>query len=126
MQQTEMLRSFKSQISCCHWRMRSPHSIMPHDSSDRKEVSWRHSMRQVTREDFPPSWQAGETEPQSHDSRYYGACFLMRLDAHMRERLEELSRRFDHSVVVVIRQLVTQATIEDFLANWQMAVDERR
>ena len=34
-------------------------------------AAWlRHAMRQVTLEDFPDSWRAGDTDPRSHDSGY--------------------------------------------------------
>lgn len=89
-------------------------------------AAWlRQAMRQVTRKDFPPNWQAGELAPRSHDSPYYGKRFLIRLDDQTRPRLEELSNHFDKPVAEVIRQLVTQARIEDFPESWQM-VDERR
>jgi hypothetical protein len=47
--------------------------------------------RQVRLEDFPPSWQAGEITPRSHDSRCYGRRFLMRLDEPTRMQLQDLS-----------------------------------
>jgi predicted DNA-binding protein len=90
-------------------------------------AAWvRHALRQVTRADFPPSWQAGEAAPRSHDSQYYGKRFLMRLDAPTRTRLEELSRHFGQPVAAVIRQLVTQARVEDFPESWQLAVKEHQ
>jgi hypothetical protein len=83
-------------------------------------------MRRVTRADFPLSWQAGEILPQSHNLRYYGIGFLIRLYAQTRARLEELSNHFGKPVVAVIRQLIVQLRMEAFPVSWQMAVDERQ
>jgi predicted transcriptional regulator len=39
-------------------------------------AAWlRHAMRQVTRDDFPASWRAGEMTVRSHESGYYGRKF---------------------------------------------------
>jgi hypothetical protein len=68
-------------------------------------AAWlRHALRRVTPANFPPSWQAGETAPRSHDSAYYGKRFVMRLDPQTREKLEHFSDHFDQPVVEVIRQ----------------------
>jgi predicted DNA-binding protein len=97
------------------------------DAHSAAVASWlRHAMRQVTAGDFPPSWQAGETAPRSHDSAYYGTRFVMRLDPQTRETLEHFSRHFDQPVAEVIRQVVRQAKIEDFPESWHLAVRERR
>jgi hypothetical protein len=51
---------------------------------------------------------------------------MMRLDGMTWETLERLSRHFDKSSAEIIRQLVAQATPEDFPERWQLAVRERR
>jgi hypothetical protein len=90
-------------------------------------AAWmRHAMHHVTPENFPDSWHAGTASVRSHDSRTYGKRFMLRLDAATWTRLEELSQHFDTSSAEVIRQLVAQATPEDFPESWQCAVDERR
>ncbi len=61
-----------------------------------------------------------------HDSRHYGKRFMMRLDDPTWEKLEELSTHFDKSAAEIIRQLVAQATLEDFPRAWQTAGGPRR
>jgi hypothetical protein len=58
---------------------------------------------------------------RSHDLRDYGKRFMMRLDNPTWEKLEEFSKRFDKSAAEIIRQLVAQATIEDFPETWPRA-----
>jgi predicted transcriptional regulator len=92
----------------------------------------RHLLRAITAIDFPASWRAGDaprrgtTGGRSHNSRAYGQRFMLRLDETTRETLERLSRHFDKSSAEIIRQLVAQATPEDFPERWQLAVRERR
>jgi hypothetical protein len=92
----------------------------------------RHMMRQVRPSDFPKSWQMrtrGQRDPvsqRSHDSRSYGTRFMLRLDAMARARLEALASHFDASQAAIIRQLIVQATVEDFPPRWHLAVGERR
>jgi hypothetical protein len=54
------------------------------DAADTHGVSaaaWlRHAMRQVTYDDFPPSWRTEEPAPRSHESGYYHRKFGLRLD----------------------------------------------
>lgn len=95
--------------------------------------SWlRHALRQVTVADFPASWQAGKADTRgtirgrSHDSRYYGKRFMLRLDDPTWQRLDGLARHFDRSIAEVIRQLVMQATPQQFPQSWQLAVKERQ
>jgi predicted transcriptional regulator len=95
--------------------------------------SWlRHALRHITRADFPASWQAGKADirgtirGRSHDSRYYGKRFMLRLDDPTWQRLEGLARDFDRSIAEVIRQLVMQATPEQFPQSWQLTAEERR
>jgi hypothetical protein len=92
----------------------------------------RHMLRRITKRDFPKSWQIRTREQRkpasqrSHDSRYYGTRFMLRLDASAWGRLEELARHFDESQAAIIRQLIVQARLEDFPPSWHMAVEERR
>jgi predicted transcriptional regulator len=92
----------------------------------------RYMMRQITKADFPKSWQAGKTGRQhprsqrSHDSRHYGKRFMLRLDDQTWARLEELATYFGEPNAEVIRQLIIQAKVEDFPQSWQLAVEERR
>jgi predicted transcriptional regulator len=90
-------------------------------------AAWeRHAMRLVTRDDFPPSWRAGETPPRSHDSSYYGTRFMLRLDEVTSRKLEAFTQTFDRSAAEIIRQLITRATPEDFPPSWHLAVEEHR
>jgi predicted transcriptional regulator len=90
-------------------------------------AAWeRHAMRQVTRDDFPPSWRAGETAPRSHDSGYYGTRFMLRLDEVTSSKLATLTQTFHRSAAEVIRQRIAQATPKDFPPSWQLAMDEQR
>jgi hypothetical protein len=90
-------------------------------------AAWeRYAMRLVTREDFPPSWRAGETTPRSYDSRYYGQRFMLRLDEMTTTKLQHLVEHFDKPRAEIIRQLIAQARPEGFPRSWQMAVQERR
>jgi predicted transcriptional regulator len=100
------------------------------DAADAHGVSmatWlRHAMHQVTPEDFPPSWRAGETTPRSHDSGYYGTRFMLRLDEVTSRKLTTLTQTFDRSAAEIIRQLITRATPEDFPPSWQTTAHEGR
>src|SRR4030095_16015837 len=90
-------------------------------------VAWlRHAMRQVTIEDFPESCRAGEIVIRSHDSQTYGTRFMLRLDETTAQKLQHLVERFARPRAEIIRQLVAQATPEDFPESWQLAVHERR
>jgi predicted transcriptional regulator len=90
-------------------------------------AAWvRHAMRQVTWEDFPLSWRAAETAVRSHDSRYYGQRFMLRLDDETSTKLGTLMGTFNRSVAEVIRQLIAQAAPEDFPESWHLAVEEHR
>jgi hypothetical protein len=48
------------------------------------------------------------------DSRYSGKRFMVWLDTPTWEKFEEFFTHFDKAVAGIIRQLVAQATIEDF------------
>jgi predicted transcriptional regulator len=89
-------------------------------------AAWvRQAMRQVTLEDFPASWLAGEMASRSHDSGHYQRRFMLRLDTETSHKLETLTRAFDRPAAEIIRQLIGQAKPEYFPRSWQMAVDER-
>jgi predicted transcriptional regulator len=90
-------------------------------------ATWlRHAMRQVTIEDFPLSWCAGDIAMQSHESGYFCRKFGLRLDAVTSRKLEALTQTFDRSAAEIIRQLIAQSSPEDFPPSWQMAAMERR
>ena len=83
-------------------------------------------MRLVTPEDFPPSWRAGEAAVRSHGSGYYSTRFMLRLDKVTSRKLAMLTQTFDRSAAEVIRQLIAQATPEDFPSSWQIIPHARR
>ena len=82
----------------------------------------RQAMRQVTREDFPESWRAGEGGSRSHESGYDDQKLPFRLDAATQQKLETLMQTFHRSAAEIIRQVRP----EDFLPSWHMAAMERR
>jgi predicted transcriptional regulator len=90
-------------------------------------AAWvRHAMRQVTIEDLPASWRAGETTGRSHELGYYGRKFGLRLDEETSQKLDTLSPIFHRSAAEVIRQLIDRAQPEDFPQRWHFAVEERQ
>jgi predicted transcriptional regulator len=97
------------------------------DSHGVSMAAWlRHAMHQVTPEDFPASWRAGETIGRSHESGYYDRKFGLRLDEVTSRKLEVLTQTFDRSAAEIIRQLTAQAKPEDFPLSWRVAVEEHR
>jgi predicted transcriptional regulator len=73
-------------------------------------AAWvRHAMREVTIEDFPESWRAGEIVIRSHDSQTYGQRFMLRLDETTTQKLQQLVEQFGMSRAEIIRQLIAQA-----------------
>jgi predicted transcriptional regulator len=50
---------------------------------------------------------------------------MLRLDDETSARLVTLTQALHRSAAEVIRQLIAQATPDDFPQSWQMAVDER-
>jgi predicted transcriptional regulator len=91
-----------------------------------KTPPWlRHMVRQITITDFPASWHEERPAERSHDSRIYGTRFMLRLDEASREQLQHLVDHFDVSKAKIIRQLIAQATPEDFSKSWQMRAAER-
>jgi predicted transcriptional regulator len=90
-------------------------------------AAWlRHAMRQVTPEDFPASWRAGDIAVRSHESGHYERRFMLRLDDETSSKLETLTHIFQRSAAEVIRQLIAQATPEDFPQSWHRTVEECR
>ena len=92
----------------------------------------RHMMRRVTTADFPESWRAGKINgrkpegQRSHDSRQYWKRFMLRLDDQVSARIEEFATYFGAPHAEVIRQLIMQATLDNFPQRWHLAVEERR
>jgi predicted transcriptional regulator len=93
-------------------------------------AAWlRYALRQVTRDDFPASWQAKAAhggQPRSHDSRLYGQRFMLRLDEITSRKLQHLVKQSEMPRAEFIRQLIAGATPEDFPESWPLRVEERR
>jgi hypothetical protein len=93
-------------------------------------AAWlRHAMRQMTHKGFPPSWHAEAARGgrlRSHDSRYYGQRFMLRLDDETSTKLGTLMQTFDRSAAEIIRQLILQAKFQQFPKSWHRAAAERR
>jgi hypothetical protein len=83
-------------------------------------------VRQITLTDFPASWQAERSEQRSHDSRIYGKRFMLRLDEFSQTKLQQLMSYFGASKADIIRQLLVEATPEDFPTSWHLKAAERR
>jgi predicted transcriptional regulator len=100
------------------------------DAADAHAVSvaaWLcQAVRQVTPEDFPASWRAGDIASRSHESGYYQHRFMLRLDDETLSKLETLMQTFHRSAAEVIRHLIAQAVPKDFPQSWHLAVEERR
>jgi hypothetical protein len=80
---------------------------------------WLRSLvRQITIMDCPASWQAERSDERSHDSRTYGTRFMLRLDAIAPTKLQQLVKQFGASKAEIIRQLIMQATPEDYPPSW--------
>jgi predicted transcriptional regulator len=86
-----------------------------------KIAPWLRAMvRQITLTDFPASWQVERSEKRSHDSPMYGTRFMLRLDETAQTKLQQLITQFGTSKAHIIRQLIVQATPEDFPTSWHM------
>jgi hypothetical protein len=86
-----------------------------------KIAPWLHAMvRQISMTDFPASWEEERSAEQSHDSRVYDTRFMLRLDKTSQAKLQQLISHFGVSKATVIRQLIIQATPEDFPTSWQI------
>ena len=89
-------------------------------------AAWgRHAMRQVSPEDFPASWRAAVADVRSHDSPTYGRRFMLRLDETTAQKLQALVAQFGMFQAVILRQLITQAKLEEFPESWQLSARER-
>ncbi len=86
----------------------------------------RHMVRQIAITDVPASWQAARPRERSHDSRAYDTRFMLRLDEPSRTKLQQLITQVGASKAEIIRQLLAQATPEDFPPSWHMAAIEPR
>jgi hypothetical protein len=87
---------------------------------------WLRAMvRQITRTDFPASWQEATPEERSHDSRIDGRRFMLRLDAASETTLQPLTTPFGTSKAAIICQLLMQANPEGFPNSWHMRGAER-
>jgi predicted transcriptional regulator len=59
-------------------------------------ATWvREAVRQVTPQDFPDSWHAGDIAIRPHDSGYFHRKFGLRLDEVTSRKLGALTRTFD-------------------------------
>jgi hypothetical protein len=85
----------------------------------------RYMVRRVTVADFPRSWQEARSERRSHDSRVYGARFMLRLDAVSETTLQRLAEQFDVPRAAIIRQPLAQATPDTLPASGHLRVAER-
>jgi predicted transcriptional regulator len=85
----------------------------------------RQMVRHIPITDFPGSWQEERSETRSHDSRVYGARFMLRLDAASETTLQRLAEHFDVPRAAIIRHLLAQATPEAFPAGWHLRLAER-
>jgi hypothetical protein len=82
---------------------------------------WLRAMvRQITTADFPASWEVERSEKRSHHFPMYGTRFMLRLDAASETKLQQFITQFGTSKTAIIRQLIMQATPEDFPTSWQM------
>jgi hypothetical protein len=75
----------------------------------------RHMVAQIPITDFPGNWQEERSERRSHDSRVYGARFMLRLDRASETALQRLAEQFNLPRAEIIRQLLVQATPKKLL-----------
>jgi hypothetical protein len=86
---------------------------------------WLRAMvRQITMTDFPASWHGATSDERSHDSHTYGTRFMLRLDSPSETKLQQLVKQLGASKAHIIRQLIAQATPEDFPKRWQIRAAE--
>jgi hypothetical protein len=81
-------------------------------------------VRQMTIACFPASWQEARPGERLHDSRTYSTRFMLRLDEPSETKLQQLVKQFGASNAEIIRQLIAQASDEDFPKNWQKRAAE--
>jgi hypothetical protein len=72
-----------------------------------------HLQHQVSLADLPATWQVGEADARSHDSRDGGTRDRVRVDGPTWQKLDELSAHVRTSMTEVIRQSVAQARPKD-------------
>jgi predicted transcriptional regulator len=73
-------------------------------------AAWvRHTLWQVTIEDFPEIWRLGMAGVRSHESGYYQRRLMLRLDETTTQKLQQLVEQFGMSRAEIIRQLIAQA-----------------
>jgi hypothetical protein len=82
----------------------------------------RHMVRQISIADFPASWREEQPAVRSHDSREFDVRFMLRLNHITSHKLQDLVDHFRVSKAAIIRQLIVQATPEDFPQSWHMSV----
>jgi hypothetical protein len=86
-----------------------------------KIAPWlRWVVRQITLTNVPASWEVERSEKRSHDSPMYSTCFMLRLDEAAQTKLQHLIQQFGVPKAHPIRQLIIQATPEDFPNSWHM------
>jgi hypothetical protein len=83
-------------------------------------------VRRIAVADFPSGWQADTPGERSQDSTTYGKRFMLRLGEPTWEKLDALSTSFGTSAAAIIRQLIAQATPDDFPPSWQLRTAEHR
>jgi predicted transcriptional regulator len=62
---------------------------------------------------------------RAHDLHTYGQRFMLQLDETTAQKLQFLVEQVGRSRAEIIRQLIAQATSEDFPQSWHLAVDEQ-
>ena len=67
-----------------------------------------------------------ESRRRSHNSRDYDERFILQLDRPSSRQLQQLAQQFETSRAPIIRQLIAQASPEDFPESWRLAVNEHR
>jgi hypothetical protein len=86
----------------------------------------RGMVRQITLTDVPPSWRVEHAEQRSYNSQIYDTRVMLRLDSSLATKLQQSVRQFGTSKADIIRQLIIQATPEDFPTSCHMRAAERR
>jgi hypothetical protein len=73
-------------------------------------AAWlRHAIRQVSPEDFPASWCAGDIAVRSHKSGDDDRKFGLRLDAVTSHKLAAFTQTFGRAAAEIIRRRILQA-----------------
>jgi hypothetical protein len=74
----------------------------------------RDIVRQISIRDFPASWREEQPAVRSHDSREYDLRLMLRLNYITSRKFQDRVDHFQVSKAAIIRQLILQATPEDF------------